>query len=294
MLAYSQDDKVKLDEGTLDLIDNQIVQTTGTIRLRADLSQCAAPLWPGELVNARLLLETRTDGLTVAASAVQQGPNGSYVYVIGSDGTAQMRPVTVAQISDGQALIDSGLKANETSWSTASTDFSRAPWSSAARQSRATSRPAERRGAGNPVNISAPFIHRPIATALLMVGLLLCGLVTYRLLPVAALPNVNYPDDPGISATARRRPANDGILGGNPARAAALANSRRYAADFVECAWLHPAHHPVRSQPRHRQRRGRCPVRDQCSQPISAAQYSLSADDPEGESRRHPDPGPRH
>jgi multidrug efflux pump subunit AcrB len=43
------------------------------------------------------------------------------------------------------------------------------------------------------VNISAPFIHRPIATALLMVGLLLCGLVTYRLLPVAALPNVNYP-----------------------------------------------------------------------------------------------------
>jgi multidrug efflux system membrane fusion protein len=44
---------------------------------------------------------------------VQQGPNGSYVYVIGSDGTVQMRPVTVAQISQGQALIDSGLKAGE-------------------------------------------------------------------------------------------------------------------------------------------------------------------------------------
>ena len=43
------------------------------------------------------------------------------------------------------------------------------------------------------MNISAPFIHRPIATALLMVGLLLCGLAAYRLLPVAALPNVNYP-----------------------------------------------------------------------------------------------------
>src|SRR6266852_9318565 len=43
------------------------------------------------------------------------------------------------------------------------------------------------------MNISAPFIQRPVATALLMVGLLLCGLVTYRLLPVAALPNVNYP-----------------------------------------------------------------------------------------------------
>jgi multidrug efflux pump subunit AcrB len=43
------------------------------------------------------------------------------------------------------------------------------------------------------VNISAPFIHRPIATSLLMIGLLLCGLLSYRLMPVAALPNVDYP-----------------------------------------------------------------------------------------------------
>jgi multidrug efflux system membrane fusion protein len=70
-------------------------------------------LWPGELINARLLLETRHDGLSIASSAVQQGPNGSYVYVIGPDRTVQMRPVTVAQISEGQALIDSGLKPNE-------------------------------------------------------------------------------------------------------------------------------------------------------------------------------------
>ena len=54
------------------------------------------------------------------------------------------------------------------------------------------------------MNISAPFIHRPIATALLMVGLLLCGLVAYRLLPVAALPNVDYPDDPDQRAAPGR------------------------------------------------------------------------------------------
>src|SRR5207245_7757167 len=69
--------------------------------------------WPGELVNARLLVDTRHNGLTVAASAVQQGPNGAYVYVINSDTTVASRPVKVAQISAGQALIDSGLKANE-------------------------------------------------------------------------------------------------------------------------------------------------------------------------------------
>jgi len=114
VLAYSQDDKTKLDEGRLLLIDNQIVQTTGTIRLRATFPNAQHMLWPGELVNVRLLLKTEPNGLTVPAGAVQQGPQGSYLYVIGQDQSAEVRPVTVAQISEGQALIDSGLKSNET------------------------------------------------------------------------------------------------------------------------------------------------------------------------------------
>jgi multidrug efflux system membrane fusion protein len=113
VLAYSQDDKTKLDEGKLDLIDNQIVQTTGTIRLRASFPNAKRMLWPGELIDARLLLETRHDGLTIPASAVQQGPNGSFVWVIGPDETVQTRPVTISQISEGHALVDSGLQANE-------------------------------------------------------------------------------------------------------------------------------------------------------------------------------------
>jgi multidrug efflux system membrane fusion protein len=111
--AYSQDDKTKLDEGKLDLIDNQIVQTTGTIRLRASFPNAKRMLWPGELIDARLLLETRHDGLTIPASAVQQGPNGSFVWVIGPDETVQTRPVTISQISEGQVLVDSGLQVNE-------------------------------------------------------------------------------------------------------------------------------------------------------------------------------------
>jgi membrane fusion protein, multidrug efflux system len=113
VLAYNQDDATQLDEGRLDLIDNQIVQTTGTIRLRATFPNARHLLWPGELVNARLLLEARHNGLTIAASAIQQGPAGAFVWVIGADETVQMRPVTVAQTSDGVALIDSGLQAGE-------------------------------------------------------------------------------------------------------------------------------------------------------------------------------------
>jgi multidrug efflux system membrane fusion protein len=114
VIAYSQDDKIKLDEGKLLLVNNQIAQATGTIQLKATFPNAAHRLWPGQLVNARLLVDTRKDGLTIAAPAVQQGQTGSYVYVISPDGKAEVRPVTVAQISEGQALIDSGLKANET------------------------------------------------------------------------------------------------------------------------------------------------------------------------------------
>ena len=113
VVAYSQDDKIKLDEGKLLLVNNQIAQTTGTVQLKAEFPNTAHRLWPGQLVNVNLLLDTRKGGLTIAASAVQQGQKGSYVYVILPNGTAQLRPVTVAQISQGQALIDKGLEANE-------------------------------------------------------------------------------------------------------------------------------------------------------------------------------------
>jgi multidrug efflux system membrane fusion protein len=113
VMAYSQDGTTQLDQGKLDLIDNQIVQTTGTIRLRAEFPNAQRHLWPGELINAWLLIDTRHDGLTITASAVQQGPIGPYVYAIDSDGNVQMRPVKISQVRGGQALVDSGLAANE-------------------------------------------------------------------------------------------------------------------------------------------------------------------------------------
>jgi multidrug efflux system membrane fusion protein len=111
--AYNQDNTIELGQGQLGLVNNEILQTTGSIQLKASFSNKQNRLWPGELVNARLLLDVRHNGLTVPAAVVQQGPNGPYAYVIGPDKTVTVRQIKVAQISDGQALIDSGLSANE-------------------------------------------------------------------------------------------------------------------------------------------------------------------------------------
>jgi multidrug efflux system membrane fusion protein len=113
VLAYSQDDTTLLDQGELGLVNNEILQTTGSIQLKANFANTSNRLWPGQLVNARLLVDTRHNGLTVPAAVVQQGTKGPYAYVVNPDSTVAIRPIKVAQISDGQALIDSGLKANE-------------------------------------------------------------------------------------------------------------------------------------------------------------------------------------
>jgi multidrug efflux system membrane fusion protein len=113
VLAYSQDNTIKLDQGELGLVNNEILQTTGSIQLKANFANTSNRLWPGQLVNARLLVDTRHNGLTVPAAVVQQGIHGPYAYVVNPDNTVAVQPIKVAQISDGQALIDSGLEANQ-------------------------------------------------------------------------------------------------------------------------------------------------------------------------------------
>jgi multidrug efflux system membrane fusion protein len=113
VFAYSQDNTMLLDQGELVLVNNEILQTTGSIQLKANFPNGSHRLWPGELVNARLLVDTRHNGLTVPASVVLQGPKGPYAYVVNPDSTVAIRPIKVAQIADGRALIDAGLKANE-------------------------------------------------------------------------------------------------------------------------------------------------------------------------------------
>jgi multidrug efflux system membrane fusion protein len=112
--AYSRDGTERLGTGQLVLLNNQIDTTSGTVQLKASFPNPRHLLWPGQFVNVRLVLGTRQQALTVPAVAVQRGPAGTYVYAVGADGKAQLRPVRVALIQDGTAVIDQGLKAGET------------------------------------------------------------------------------------------------------------------------------------------------------------------------------------
>lgn len=110
--AVGRDDHTVLGEGKLQVIDNQIDTTTGTIRLKATFPNDDQRLWPGQFVNVRLLLETRRGGTVVPGSVVQRGPDGAFAFVLSND-VAVVRAIKVAQIDQGQALIQSGLEPGE-------------------------------------------------------------------------------------------------------------------------------------------------------------------------------------
>jgi len=114
VLALGGDNAELLGEGKLAVIDNQIDITTGTIKLKATFPNTDLRLWPGQFVNARLRLSVRQASAVVPASTVQRGPEGSaFVFVIKDDQTVEIRPVKVAQIEQGEALIDEGLRPGE-------------------------------------------------------------------------------------------------------------------------------------------------------------------------------------
>ena len=111
--VYSRDDQTKLSTGKLLTIDNQIDPTTGTAKFKAVFENPDNNLWPNQFVNVHLLLETRKDALTVPVSAIQRGPQGTFVYLVDDKNTVQIRPVQVALTQGNVALIASGLQNGE-------------------------------------------------------------------------------------------------------------------------------------------------------------------------------------
>jgi multidrug efflux system membrane fusion protein len=111
--AFARDGTTELGQGVLELVDNQIDQTTGTIRLKARFANPTRSLWPGEFVNARLQVGTVHDGLIVDSRVVQRGPKGIFAYVIKPDDSVEMRLIEPGQDYHGQTLVTKGLNANE-------------------------------------------------------------------------------------------------------------------------------------------------------------------------------------
>jgi len=112
--AFDQDNRSRLSAGRLLLIDNSIDTATATIRLKAIFANNDDRLWPGEFVNARALIETRRNVLTIPASAVQRGPQGLFAWIVSTNKTAEPRPLQVGPTTDDVTIVTAGLADGET------------------------------------------------------------------------------------------------------------------------------------------------------------------------------------
>jgi multidrug efflux system membrane fusion protein len=108
--AYDRDNAHQLSTGTLTTIDNQIDQTTATYRLKATFGNEDEKLWPGEFVNARLLLDTRKNVVVIPPVAVQRGPHGLFTWVVKKDNTVEPRPIQTGPTTGNNTIILSGVE----------------------------------------------------------------------------------------------------------------------------------------------------------------------------------------
>jgi membrane fusion protein, multidrug efflux system len=113
--ALGGDNKTVVDRGKLQVVNNQVDQTTGTIQLKAEFPNADLQLWPGQFVNVRLLIDTLHDVVVVPPVAVQRGPppNTNFVYVVQPDNTVSVRAVGVGQQNETQAVITRGVNAGD-------------------------------------------------------------------------------------------------------------------------------------------------------------------------------------
>jgi multidrug efflux system membrane fusion protein len=111
--ATARGDRADGHMGTLAFIDNTVDQTTGTIRLKAEFANDDRGLWPGQFVEAELTLSEQKDALVIPSTALQNGQQGSFVFVVGADGTAQARPVVIDRAIGDDTVIASGLDGGE-------------------------------------------------------------------------------------------------------------------------------------------------------------------------------------
>ena len=111
--ALGADGRAPLDRGKVLVVDNQVDQTTGTVKLKAEFPNANLQLWPGQFVNVRVLIDTLRQVVVVPTAAIQRGPNGTFVYVVKGDDTVTVRRVALTQQDDVRAVVATGLQAGE-------------------------------------------------------------------------------------------------------------------------------------------------------------------------------------
>jgi membrane fusion protein, multidrug efflux system len=111
--AFGADGKNPLDKGKVLVMDNQVDQTTGTVKLKAEFPNANLQLWPGQFVNVKVLIDTLRQVVVVPTAAIQRGPNGPFVYVVKEDSKVTVRRVRITLQDDVQTVIGEGLQPGE-------------------------------------------------------------------------------------------------------------------------------------------------------------------------------------
>ena len=108
--ALEADNATVIDKGVVEVVDNAVDQTTGTVKIKATYANADLQLWPGQFVNVRLFVDMLPHAVVVPTAAVQRGPNGAFVYVVRDDATVSLRLVSVGQQTETDAVISKGLE----------------------------------------------------------------------------------------------------------------------------------------------------------------------------------------
>jgi multidrug efflux system membrane fusion protein len=112
--AFSQETNELLDTGELVVADNRVDPSTGTVQMKARFTNAGNKLWPGQFINVRLTLQTLKHVVAIPSAAVNDGPNGVFVYTVGANRKVQARPVTIQVTSDQTVAIQKGVQAGDT------------------------------------------------------------------------------------------------------------------------------------------------------------------------------------
>ena len=308
-----------LATGTLLTPNNTIDTTTGTISLKATFANNDDHLWPGQFVNTRVQVDTLHKAVTVPALAVQHGPDGLFVYVVKPDQTVAQANIQVGYQDGGRAVVTKGLSGNETVVVSGQSRLAPGTHVKAtdASKTRAAGTPARpprhhrqriaQPASGQPstsctapsaqdaiaMSISTPFIRRPIATSLLTAAIFLSGLVAYPLLPVAPLPNVQFPT---LTVTAQYPGASPETMASTVATPLETEFGQMLPGltqmTSASVLGIHPDHAAVRSQHRSRQRRNAGAGGDERRAGLAAEGHADPADVPRDQSGRQPDHDP--
>ncbi len=283
--AYNRDNSKKIASGTLVTLDNQIDNTTGTSKLKAVFDNTDNALFPQQFVNIRLLVDTLANQLIVPNVAIQNGQQGTFVYVVDDDSKVHLKPVQVG-ITTETSIADSrrpyGRGAGGRRWhrppgrrrrgcACAKPGNSRIrpdsipprrgggrPRQGGAAESAGRRRRQFQKGPGRrrfPVSPSRIFILRPVATSLMMAGVVLVGFVAFRQLPVSALPQVDYPTMQIQTFYPGRESGGGDVVDHRAARKAVRAGARADADDVDQLLWQFADHAAVFARSQHRRRR---------------------------------------